>query len=376
MQLSVYQINKRSSYEFKNIQDRYAFNLTNNVFALADGTTQSFNSEIWAKQICDSFASNEPNFNPADFIKASTQNAELFKAIKYELSTNPAKASLERDKSKKGATSTFIGIQIDSNDYLNVISVGDCNIFIKRGDSILKYPFNTLEELDSNNFFLNTESLLAKEVDDSFFYTKKIQLQKNDIIILATDALSRYFINDITRIKTFLSLKNFNDFHDYCVSNWENKILEEDDITGVVILNNLSQSNVKEYLPPNNFSFPREKELEFIPTSFDENNTKNQINNFDMQQINNYLNAISKEISILKKKTALNQILLFCLIGLSVINLFVLISFNLGNNQSNAIEHKQSSEEIFNQEQKIDNNLIEFNDSNYLKISDTVSSNK
>jgi hypothetical protein len=146
------------------------------------------------------------------------------------------------------------------------------------------------------------------------------------------------------------------------VSNWENKILEEDDITGVVIFNNLSQSNVKEYLPPNNFSFPREKEVEFTPTFLDITYTENQINNFDMQQINNYLNAISKEISILKKKTALNQILLYCLIGFSVINLLLILSLNLGKEQAVGNGNLQSSKDLIRQEIQIDSNSIESND--------------
>jgi hypothetical protein len=344
MHVKVFQIHKRSSYEFKNIQDKYSINLSDNLFALADGTTQSLNSEIWASLICENFTNKNPTFIPIDFIQSAIQNVEKFKEIKYEFSTNPAKASLEREKLKKGATTTFIGANIDSSGILNIISVGDSNIFILRDKNVIKYPFNTIDELDSNNFFLNTEKLIANEVEETFFNTKKNQLINNDIVILATDALSRLFIKIPSKLNDFISLKDFDGFRDFCVSNWENKILEEDDITGIIIVNTSIQSNFKEYLPPLNFSFPKEEETDFTPSINNEIIFESQIKHSDMQQIFNYLNSINIEVVKLRKKAILNQILLYCLVGFSIINIIFMITLNLRNIPKKQIETNNKSE--------------------------------
>ena len=55
MDIKVLQLHKRVSYEFKHIQDKYALDSDTKIFALADGTTQSFNSEIWAEIITKEF---------------------------------------------------------------------------------------------------------------------------------------------------------------------------------------------------------------------------------------------------------------------------------------------------------------------------------
>lgn len=71
MSVTIFQLQKRSSDQYKNIQDKYAFNPDTATFALADGTTQSYNSEIWAELITHAFV-EQPTFEPAQLI-------ELFK---------------------------------------------------------------------------------------------------------------------------------------------------------------------------------------------------------------------------------------------------------------------------------------------------------
>ena len=68
MDIKVLQLHKRASYEFKHIQDKYAINSDAKTFALADGTTQSFNSEFWAEIITKRFVAN-PIFNTSELIK-------------------------------------------------------------------------------------------------------------------------------------------------------------------------------------------------------------------------------------------------------------------------------------------------------------------
>ena len=111
MSIIVYQIHKRSSYVYSNIQDKYAISPDHTVFALADGTTQSFNSDVWAQMLASQFV-NAPCFHEPNLLKIFTQAAKLFKQRVVKFSDNPAKASLEKAKQQKGGTSTILALII------------------------------------------------------------------------------------------------------------------------------------------------------------------------------------------------------------------------------------------------------------------------
>jgi len=87
MSITVLQLHKRASYEFKHIQDKYAINSETKTFALADGTTQSFNSEIWSDIITKEFITN-PVFVPNDLISTFTKQVTEYKSAKFEFSSN------------------------------------------------------------------------------------------------------------------------------------------------------------------------------------------------------------------------------------------------------------------------------------------------
>ena len=55
MNVKIFQLHKRSVYEYSSIQDKYSFNASQGVFAIADGATQGYKSEIWANLLVDNF---------------------------------------------------------------------------------------------------------------------------------------------------------------------------------------------------------------------------------------------------------------------------------------------------------------------------------
>ena len=92
-----------------------------NCFAVADGTTQSFNSEIWAEIITKQFALSPEN-DIQKLITDFTSYVKYYQNTEVVFSSNPAKASLERAKQKMGGTATFIGLHFLSNNELNLVN--------------------------------------------------------------------------------------------------------------------------------------------------------------------------------------------------------------------------------------------------------------
>ena len=342
MGITVLQLHKRASYEFKYIQDKYAVNSERKTFALADGTTQSFNSEIWAEIITKEFVGN-PIFNANELITSFTKQVELYKSAKFEFSTNPAKASLEKAKQNKGGTATFIGLQFTEQNKLDVISCGDTNLFLLNSENkIIPFPFAEVDSLDANNYFINTDQLLQNKIDETFFKQRTLECSPTDILILATDALSRLILKKPSTITELLGINTFEQFHQFCLKYWENKELQEDDISAIIIpLNNMA--DLKLIHPPKDFSFPKEKEEEFIPTSLQQ---KKQTNYTDMEmnEIRNQFNGVAHDFHQVKKKLKLHEMLLMVAISLLMVNILLMYFLRPTNSKDDIPNAKAKSE--------------------------------
>ncbi len=360
MSIAILQLQKRASYDFKHIQDKCALNHSTKSFALADGTTQSFNSEIWAEIITKDFVSN-PNFNVNTLLNTFKERVSDYKNVDFKFSSNPAKASLEKAKQNKGGTATFIGFQFSDNDKIDIISCGDSNLFLLNGEGKVKaFPYSDVDSLDSNNQFINTEQLILDKIDDAFFKQTSLEVNKNDIIILATDALSRLVLRKPAMISELLKIQKFEQLHDFCVQKWDNKELEEDDISAIIIP--ISQMDkVKYIVPPDDFSFPKEKEEDFIPTSLTQNKQL-KYTDMEMNEIRNQFNGVARDFDQVKNKQKFHEMLLMVAISLLIVNIFLVYFFRPVNpkveinEKPNKTENSiiEKSKEIFGKSQKQD----------------------
>ncbi len=349
MNITVLQLHKRASYEFKHIQDKYAINSETNTFALADGTTQSFNSEIWAEIITKGFVTN-PTFNAFELISTFTKQVSEYKSAKFEFSTNPAKASLERAKQNKGGTATFIGLHFTTKNKIELISCGDTNLFLQNSENkSFAFPFTDVDSLDANNNFINTEQLIQKKIDERFFKLISIECKSDDKIIIATDALSRLILKKPATLSEILKIEDFNQLNDFCLKHWESKELQEDDITAIIIP---TQNNgvVKRIEPPTDFSFPKEKEEEFIPTSLQQKKEKNY-SDMEMNEIRNQFKGVAQDFHQVKKKLKLQEMLLMVAISLLMVNILLMYFFKPTHSKDEISRYKANLENIINEKE-------------------------
>ncbi len=344
MSITVLQLHKRASYEFKHIQDKYAINSETKTFSLADGTTQSFNSEYWAEIITKEFVIN-PTFNTNKLIDTFTNQVAKFKSAKFAFSSNPAKASLEKAKQNKGGTATFIGLQFTSGNQIELISCGDTNLFLLNSENkVIAFPYSDVDSLDANNNFINTEQLIQNKIDETFFKTKAIEYNSNDKIIIATDALSRLILKKPATISEILKIEDFNHLNDFCIKYWESKELQEDDISAIIIpiQNN---GSIKLIQPPKDFSFPKEKEEEFIPTSFQQKKQRNYTD-MKMNEIRNQFNGVAQDFHQVKRKQKLHEMLLIVAISLLLVNILLMYFLRPTNSNDETSKNKGKSENV------------------------------
>ncbi len=342
MNITILQLHKRASYQFKNIQDKFAFNETKKCFALSDGTTQSFYSETWAEIFTKYFVAN-PTFENQKLIADFTSCVEQFKNSNFKFSTNPAKASLEKTKQQKGGTTTFIGLQFLHDSQFNVISCGDSNLFIISKDKVEHFPYSDINNLDSNNFFINTEQLLQNKIDETYFKTKTFSYQSNDTLILATDALSRLLLKQPNVISELTAINDFESLHKFCLTYWEKKEMEEDDISAIIIKVE-SKNKIQHILPPKDFSFPVEVEQEFVPTSLAKQTNQNNFTDMDSQEIKHQFNGVANDFHQVKKKMKLHEMLLMIAISIGFLNLFCFFYFRPNSEKVEKENPKQKTE--------------------------------
>ena len=240
MESRVFQIQKPESESFKGIQD--AFSLGSDTAVVADGATQGFRSGDFAKFLVDSLSRNSHNLTDLPTVIKGLLFDYRDRQIVY--SDNLALQSLEKAKSKKGATSTLSYVS-HRNGVIEYFNVGDSSIMLVDAQYELKWCLHaSVQELESDKNWINSndDNLKASYASGSVDSYKK-----GDRIILLSDALARYFLEDTARLKDYIHINDFGDFERNIKAAWNNKELEKDDITLAFWFPNSSRS--KEYLP-------------------------------------------------------------------------------------------------------------------------------
>ncbi len=260
MKSKIFQLQKKSSKTFELIQDKIQIESKNLVCAIADGSTQSFRSEIWAHLLVSEFCMN-PQFNKELFLDLVCDLAKKLQSVDPRLSESAAIASLEKSKFKKGSTSTFLGVKLEVDGRLRILGVGDCNLFVlKESGKIISIPYQNASELSSNQSFLNSVNLSGDERVLPKVFVHEILLDEKDEIVICSDAIAKYLLKNISEVGEIIHLNSFESFLNKIQRLWTENKLEEDDIT-LIYLNDLANKkldigDVIQIVPPSGFEFP------------------------------------------------------------------------------------------------------------------------
>lgn len=345
MKIKVFQIHKRSSYVFKDIQDKYA--IQDNIYAISDGATQGFMSQIWAEQLVNSFASNS-EFNITELIHRFKNLAQDFNRREFNLDANPAIKAIQERKKQEGASATFMGIKIEGN-HLQYISSGDVCGVVRKKDQLQFFPFQSVEALDKDKGFLGTQKLAKDEVKVEQFKTGNITISENDVVILITDAIARLILKKKSVLEEILTLNSFEDFKLFIINLWETKQLEEDDIT-IMCIENTNENTRQEFLATD-LEFPKEilPNLDFGSTIGEmtaENHYKlqNKINHLknELYRKEQEINRLEQYITKLQRKIRLVLKMVIAIILGSILGIGVFYIYKK-NKESKIVEKENST---------------------------------
>ena len=258
MSLKVFSIHKKESVSFENIQDKYAYSKNLSSIALSDGATQSLDSALWSEILVNSYVENPTN-NPSEFLQLFINSANDFVAKKEKEKSseeqNKALVGLLNQLKEKGSYCTFVGVEING-DIAKVASYGDSVLFhFRKGKLINSIPTNNSEKLDSYSNFLNTNIIRDEKCfNENFLKSETLLLEKEDLVILCTDAFSKYLLNNNSLYNELLNITTFKEFSEHIVKSWDDNKLEEDDVSIVMYCHDES-NKVFKIEPSNDFEF-------------------------------------------------------------------------------------------------------------------------
>jgi hypothetical protein len=180
-------------------------------FCISDGATQSFFSNLWSKELCNSFCASASVVNSSNW----REWLEAAQVNWHQLVTDRC-ASLQHEKKvswiectnglslKKPAYATFLGFSIE-NDYLKGLSIGDSLAFLLKvknaGDDLPETQITAIERifpgLWNPNFSNRTEGLSSYYADTEhkpeFFEIPICPSVGSSIwILMMSDALAKY----------------------------------------------------------------------------------------------------------------------------------------------------------------------------------------
>lgn len=174
-------------------EDSFAFSDDLTKFILCDGASESYNSQLWARIICDSFITND------DIDEEWLTNAAKKYVQEHDFN---AMSWSQQSAYQRGSFSTFTSISVDSiNKKIITRLFGDSFIFFfKKIQGDYKYlPTFNIPDFHLNPTLLSTKVDLNRDIDfkktNSNHYLE-IPILPNDesiIAICATDALADWF---------------------------------------------------------------------------------------------------------------------------------------------------------------------------------------
>lgn len=233
-------ITSKNQESYSDCADNYAFNIGNNRFAISDGVSISFFSEIWSKILTHRFVENK---NSLDAKFLTDCQKEWHKNIIEIIKKPDVKWFVKAKYNKKEfAAATFIGLQFleEENKWI-VQSIGDSFLFFVPKnctdyDQIITYPNEKGFVFDNYpNYFASIENNHRGKRHVS---TKK-SLEEGTFFLM-TDAIAEWFVKELKEnvenaVNLLVNIENQEHFLEVVQSKRSDNSLKNDDTTILII---------------------------------------------------------------------------------------------------------------------------------------------
>lgn len=226
-----------------------------NLFAVADGATESSFADCWAQGLVKKFVNDPPAGNTAASVPLEQWLAPLQKEWHGAIPWDKLPWYAE-EKARSGAFAAFLGLQIlddgasrrgfslfnffrgKAGRKWRALAVGDSNLFQIRGDQLVRaFPLERADQFNSRPLLLSSNPARNNPVWQRMQVTEG-EIESGDVFLLATDSLAQWFLARHEAGKKpwqdLSELKSAEDFAKFIDARRTESALRNDDMTLVV----------------------------------------------------------------------------------------------------------------------------------------------
>jgi hypothetical protein len=160
-------------------------------FAVADGATEAFHAQKWAKNLAEHWVSNESTLTLEEFRKwVADEGREL-----HDSWNGLTMSWYSEEKARAGSFAAFVGVELDLNTDTpswQAIALGDACLLHCRGDALLKSlplsrseSFNSAPVLVASNCALHETTMQSVVIDSG-------SCENGDVLLLMSDAAAAW----------------------------------------------------------------------------------------------------------------------------------------------------------------------------------------
>jgi serine/threonine protein phosphatase PrpC len=187
-------------------EDAYARSEDNLNFALADGAADSIFSGIWAKMLVEDFV-----YDPFTVSTSKDNFLDWFEPLQRRWQSEVGSKNLPwymENKARIGAFATLLGLSITSRQTRRIVclstsarettsivcaAVGDTCVFILHDNFLTPFPVSKVTDFNNTPYLLGTYPRYNARIKEHI-QTLNLDISDGDLIIMATDALSKWFL--------------------------------------------------------------------------------------------------------------------------------------------------------------------------------------
>lgn len=211
-------------------EDAYAEGKT--CVALADGASESYDSQTWARLLSQSYTLDQ---------RVSLQWVEE-RVCTYLGSTDFASLSWSRQAAfERGSFATLLGLELAPNGVeVDLLAIGDSlAVHVRNGVMVESFPFKFAEEFDARPQLMSTLSTANAFVGEPDFFSRNTttwQVETGDQILLATDAVGHWILNHKEALAELHAINTLAEFEQLVVARRHDRTMRLDDSTIIRIL--------------------------------------------------------------------------------------------------------------------------------------------
>ena len=184
----------KSGFELSECEDAFAINESARRFALADGATEAFDSQSWARLLVNDWV----GLTPIEHSPEAFWNYVAGQARTLHDSWQGLRLSwYAEEKARTGSFAAFVGVQLDlegPSPNWQAVALGDsCLIHCRRGEILTSLPIAKSEDFNTTPPLVPSQASLQGFARDKIVNRAGV-IEEGDVLLLLSDAVAFWFL--------------------------------------------------------------------------------------------------------------------------------------------------------------------------------------